>query len=132
MNHGDDAAASGPEPRKDRRGVQNAAGRLAGALSSGVRAPAGPSGGAVGSLVSEDDETLAARCRGGDREAFGQLVDRYQARLVRYARGMVGDEEEARDLTQEAFVRAYTDLERFDTRRRFSVWLYGIAAHVCL
>ena len=82
--------------------------------------------------VSASDQELVARCRAGDTEVFGELVERYQQRLVRYARGMVGNEEDARDMAQEAFVRAFAHLERFDERRTFSVWLYGITSHVCV
>ena len=51
---------------------------------------------------------------------------------MRYARGVVGNEEDARDIAQEAFVRAYTRLDRFDPRRRFSVWLYSSTSHVAV
>src|SRR4051794_6911849 len=87
---------------------------------------------AVEPRVSATDQELVARCRAGERDAFGELVDRYQQRLVRYVRGLVGNEEDARDVAQEAFVRAYTHLARFDPARSFSVWLYGIASHVAV
>src|SRR4051794_8311020 len=82
--------------------------------------------------VNEDDEELVARSLGGDTAAFGELVDRYQARLVRYVRGVVGNEEDARDVAQEVFVRVYTHLDRFDPARSFAVWLFGIASHVAI
>src|SRR5205085_7695104 len=78
------------------------------------------------------DRGLVARCRSGERDGFGELVERCQQRLVRYVRGLVGNEEDARDVAQEAFVRAYTHLGRFDAARSFSVWLYGIASHVAV
>jgi RNA polymerase sigma-70 factor (ECF subfamily) len=87
---------------------------------------------AVERRVSATDQELVARCRAGERGAFGELVERYQQRLVRYVRGLVGNEEDARDIAQEAFVRAYTHLARFDAARSFSVWLYGIASHVAV
>src|SRR5689334_11869160 len=65
---------------------------------------------AVERRVSATDQELVARCRAGERDAFGELVDRYQQRLVRYVRGLVGNEEDARDVAQEAFVRAYIHL----------------------
>jgi len=88
--------------------------------------------GAVEPGVSATDQELVARCRAGERDAFGELVERYQQRLVRYLRGLVGNEEDARDVAQEAFLRAYTHLARFDPSRSFSVWLYGIASHVAV
>ncbi len=97
---------------------------------AGEARPYGP--GAPGRPVSESDETLVARCRAGDRNAYGELVERYQSPLVRYARGLIGNEEDARDMAQEAFVRAELHLDRFDPRRRFRVWLYGILSHVCV
>src|SRR5437764_4669713 len=87
---------------------------------------------AVERRVSATDQELVARCRAGERDAFGELVERYQQRLVRYVRGLVGNEEDARDVAQEAFVRSYTHLARFDASRSFSVWLYGIASHVAV
>lgn len=93
----------------------------------------GPAAGReAGAGVSEGDQELVARCRAGEPAAFEELVRRYQAPLVRYARGMVGNAEDARDMAQEAFVRAYTHLDRFDPRGRFSSWLYSIATHVCI
>lgn len=88
--------------------------------------------GTVSGAAGDPDGALVERCRLGERSAFGELVDRHQAGLVRFARGMVHNEDDARDLAQETFVRAYQHLDRFDARRRFSVWLYGIASHVCL
>jgi RNA polymerase sigma-70 factor (ECF subfamily) len=99
-------------------------------LLAGVRPGAGVSG--AEPEGGESDRELVERCRGGEQAAFGALVERYQQRLVRFARGMVGNEEDARDVAQEAFVRAYTHLDRFDARRRFSVWLYSIASHVAV
>src|SRR5437868_9243683 len=87
---------------------------------------------AVERRVSATDQELVARCRAGERDAFGGLVERYQQRLVRYVRGLGGNEEDARDVAQEAFVRAYTHLARFDSSRPFPVWLDGIASHVAV
>ena len=63
----------------------------------------------------------------GDEQAFATLVRRYQRRLVGFLAQLVGDVELARDLTQEAFVRAWRALARFDPRYRFSTWLFRIA-----
>jgi RNA polymerase sigma-70 factor (ECF subfamily) len=93
--------------------------------------PAGAASG-FGPGVNESDQALVARCRAGEGDAFGELVERYQQRLVRYARGLVGNEEDARDVAQEAFVRAFVHLARYDEGRSFSVWLYGITSHVAV
>lgn len=74
-----------------------------------------------------DDAQLVARTRKGDREAFGELYDRY-ARLVRcVCFDGTGDLLEAQDLTQEVFFRAYRKLDRLRKADRFASWLLGIA-----
>lgn len=76
------------------------------------------------------DEAIVALVLAGDREQFGVLVVRYQARLVNSLRLVSGDAELARDLTQEAFYRAYAALGRFNPEYRFSSWLYQIALNL--
>ena len=73
------------------------------------------------------DERLVELSLDGDEEAFGALVRRYQRRLTAFLGQLVGDMELARELSQEAFVRAWGALERFDPRYRFSTWLFRIA-----
>ncbi len=63
----------------------------------------------------------------GDATAYTRLVRRYQRRLTAFLAQMLGDLELAKDLTQEAFLRAWSALERFDPRYRFSTWLFRIA-----
>jgi RNA polymerase sigma-70 factor (ECF subfamily) len=63
----------------------------------------------------------------GDEGAFGVLVQRYQRRLTAFLSQLVGDVELARELSQEAFIRAWSALERFDPKYRFSTWLFRIA-----
>lgn len=73
------------------------------------------------------DERLVELSLDGDEGAFGVLVRRYQRRLTAFLSQLVGDMELARELSQEAFVRAWSALERFDPRYRFSTWLFRIA-----
>jgi RNA polymerase sigma-70 factor (ECF subfamily) len=73
------------------------------------------------------DERLVELALDGDEEAFGLLVRRYQRRLTAFLSQLVGDLELARELSQEAFVRAWSALSRFDPRYRFSTWLFRIA-----
>ena len=73
------------------------------------------------------DERLVELALDGDEEAFGLLVRRYQRRLTAFLGQLVGDLELARELTQEAFIRAWSALERYDPRYRFSTWLFRIA-----
>lgn len=73
------------------------------------------------------DEELARLTQGGDREAFGVLVDRYEAKLARYGRKFLSVEEDIEDVLQEVYIRAYRNIQSFDTRQRFSPWIYRIA-----
>jgi RNA polymerase sigma-70 factor (ECF subfamily) len=73
------------------------------------------------------DERLVELALDGDEAAFGVLVRRYQRRLTAFLSQLVGDIELARELSQEAFVRAWSALARFDPRYRFSTWLFRIA-----
>ena len=73
------------------------------------------------------DERLVELSLAGDEDAFGVLVRRYQRRLTAFLSQLVGDLELARELSQEAFVRAWSALERFNPKYRFSTWLFRIA-----
>jgi RNA polymerase sigma-70 factor (ECF subfamily) len=73
------------------------------------------------------DEQLVELSLDGDEGAFGLLVRRYQRRLTAFLSQLVGDIELARELSQEAFVRAWSALERFNPQYRFSTWLFRIA-----
>ena len=76
---------------------------------------------------SPADEDLAAWAAGGDREAFGLLVQRYQRRVTGFLAQIVGDLEIARELTQETFLRVWGAIDRFDDTYRFSTWIFRIA-----
>jgi RNA polymerase sigma-70 factor (ECF subfamily) len=67
---------------------------------------------------------------GGDPHAFGQIVARYQVRLLNFVYRMIGDRERAEDLVQEAFLRVHRHLDRFDPSRKFSTWIYTIASNL--
>lgn len=66
----------------------------------------------------------------GDQRAFGELVRRYDSRLLNFVYRTVGDRERAQDLVQETFVRVYRHLERFDQSKKFSTWIYTIASNL--
>lgn len=78
------------------------------------------------------DRDLVNRARAGDTIAFGELVRRHQRRLHRLALHMLRDRAEAEDITQEAFVRAYGAIGRFDGRSEPYTWLYRIAVNLSL
>lgn len=82
--------------------------------------------------VSQDtptDELIAAHLA-GDERAFTRLVTRYQPRLVNFVTRMIQDRDRAEDLVQEAFLRVFRHLHRFDRTRKFSTWVYTIASNL--
>lgn len=82
-------------------------------------------------MLGPPDRELVERTRSGDRQAFGRLVERYQDDLFRYALHMGFDEFEARDILQDAFVRAYRHLGRCGDPDRFDGWLFRITSNLC-
>lgn len=77
------------------------------------------------------DEQLVALTVKGDVSAFNEIVDRWESRLYNFVYRYIGDAEEAKDITQESFVRAYSHLEGFRGQSKFSSWLYQIALNLC-
>jgi len=75
---------------------------------------------------------LAARARRGDLAALADLLGRWQTPLFRFCRRLVGHEEDARDLAQDALLKATRALDRYDTSRPFAPWIYRIARNGCL
>ncbi|MEZ5318244.1 MAG: sigma-70 family RNA polymerase sigma factor [Vicinamibacterales bacterium] len=73
-----------------------------------------------------DDAAAVAKARGGDEEAFRVLVERHSRSIYRLAYRMTGRPEDAEDVVQETFVRAYRRLARFESRSNFATWLYRI------
>lgn len=68
----------------------------------------------------------------GDQSAYADIVNHYQHKLYQICYRMLGSKEEAEDITQEAFVRAYVNLHTFDQKRKFSTWLYRIGTNLCI
>ncbi|MBI3946253.1 MAG: sigma-70 family RNA polymerase sigma factor [Armatimonadetes bacterium] len=81
--------------------------------------------------MAADDAELVRRTRGGDRDAFAVLVDRYRDAVLGVAYHYLGRAEEVQDAAQEAFVRAYLSLAQLREPERFGPWLRRIAANVC-
>jgi RNA polymerase sigma-70 factor (ECF subfamily) len=82
--------------------------------------------------MSADDVELVQRCRTGDRAAFDVLVLRYQSPVYNAALRMLGNREDAKDVAQNAFLKAFEHLEDFDPQYRFFSWLYRIALNEAL
>lgn len=75
---------------------------------------------------------LLTRARQGDPVAFGQVIEAYQSPIFNLCYRMLGEANEAEDAAQEAFLRAYTQLARYDPARSFKTWLFAIASHHCI
>jgi RNA polymerase sigma-70 factor (ECF subfamily) len=86
----------------------------------------------VPSALATDDITLVERVRTGDQRAFKLLVERYQRKVFSIAVGMLKDKEDARDVSQEAFVKVYRYIEYFKGDASFYTWLYRITVNLCI
>jgi len=78
------------------------------------------------------DEELVASAQQGDRRAFEELVERHKHRAYHIAFGFTRDREAAKDLSQDAFLKAFINLKNFDGRSSFYTWFYRIVVNVCL
>src|SRR5215831_6016313 len=78
------------------------------------------------------DAAFVARARSGDSDAYRVLVERHSRSLFRLAFRMTGNEQDAEDVVQESFLRAYRQLGKFDDRASFGTWLYRIATNCSL
>jgi RNA polymerase sigma-70 factor, ECF subfamily len=81
---------------------------------------------------SPTDEELARDARAGSESAFEQLVYRYEGRIFQFLVRKTANAHDAEDLTQQAFVKAYRALERYNAKYRFSAWLYTIAGRLAV
>jgi len=81
--------------------------------------------------MASSDEELVARSRGGDVDSFNQLVTRWQRPIYALAYRVIGREEDARDVCQETFLRAFRALGGFKGQAKFSSWLYRITLNLC-
>ena len=78
------------------------------------------------------DDVLIAGILDGQEELFPVLVARYETRLFRFIRRYTGDSEDARDVTQEVFLKVYSALDDFDPRYKFSTWLFRIGGNAAI
>jgi len=87
---------------------------------------------ALTQVPAENDRALVDAARAGSGDAFGVLVDRYRAPVVRLAYRLTHDADEAKDIAQDAFLRAYRRLDEFHQDRPFARWLFVIARNASL
>lgn len=83
-------------------------------------------------VVADDEAQLVAAAKGGDGAAFSELVRRYERKIFRLASNITQNREDAEDVMQEAFLKAYTHLDRFQGESRFYTWLVRIAVNEAL
>ena len=83
-------------------------------------------------VTATSDEQIVERALGGDPDAFGEIVRRWERKIFALAYGMLGTAEEARDATQETFIAAFRNLSGFRGDARVSSWLHRIAVNQCI
>lgn len=82
--------------------------------------------------MERSDRDLVRESRRGDKDAFRELVERHQRKIVSVALGMVQNRDDALELTQETFVKAYENLSKFKGESSFYTWLYRIAVNLAI
>jgi RNA polymerase sigma-70 factor (ECF subfamily) len=82
--------------------------------------------------MEENDLDLVEQTRAGDPDAFRRIVERHSHRLFKVAYRLTGDEANADDVVQDAFLRAYANLHRFDARAQLGTWLYRITVNCAM
>lgn len=82
--------------------------------------------------AERDDAALIARCQAGSRDAFDQLISRYQRRIYTFAYRLTGNSEDAADIAADTFVRLYSSLGSFRGDSSFGTWLYRVVTNIYL
>ena len=82
--------------------------------------------------MEHNESEWLVRALKGDDDAFAQIVEAYQKPVYNLCYRMLGNPNDAEDAAQEAFLRAYKNLKRYDTNRSFATWLLSIASHHCI
>ncbi|MCK5578996.1 MAG: sigma-70 family RNA polymerase sigma factor [Planctomycetes bacterium] len=77
------------------------------------------------------DTTLIYKCKKNDRQAFNELVVKYQHRIFNLAYRMLGHHQEAEDVCQQAFINAYNNIKKFQKKSSFMTWVYQITVNLC-
>jgi len=85
----------------------------------------------IDTATTVDDQTLVSQTLAGQGEAFGTLVERYDRAVYHLAYRTLRDAEEARDVAQEAFFKAFRSLKTFRPGAKFSTWIFSITYHAC-
>lgn len=83
-------------------------------------------------MIVQIDSRIIEQCRCGDTSAFKTVVQTYQQMIYSLSVKMLADEEEAKDIVQETFIKAWQSIGAYDGRYSFSTWLYTIASRLCI
>jgi len=86
----------------------------------------------VGEFLETDEKVLISLCKRGDLSAYDRLMQRYEKRVYALCFRMAGNQDDAADLAQEAFLKAFRALPSFNGQAQFSTWLYRIVTNTCL
>lgn len=78
-------------------------------------------------MSEQTDEHIVAKIQAGEKDLYGTLVERYEDKLTRYGRRFLSDTDDISDTVQDVFIKAYVNINSFDTTRSFSSWIYRIA-----
>ena len=82
--------------------------------------------------MKQEDFELVERCKRGEERAYAELLQRHQDSVYNICRRLTRDSDQARDLAQEAFIRTFSRLDRYDPDYPFSAWLFPITANLCI
>lgn len=85
-----------------------------------------------GTGVTADEDVLVSQAKAGDQAAFEAIVQRYERQIFAFTYRMMGNPDDAHDLTQECFIRAFRNLGRTNSELNVSAWLHRIASNACL
>ena len=133
------AGASGRRPSPFALGLEETVGSIKStadvpqaAAQPGARAKLSPAQLEARQMQRAEDDELIRAAQKGDRSAFDSLVRRYDRSVLRLALHMLGNEQDAQDVHQEAFIKAYRHLSNFRFECSFYTWLYRIVTNLCL
>src|SRR5205085_12174222 len=86
----------------------------------------------MAAITEVDESQLVSKARGGDPEAFNELVNRYERKIFRLAKHITQNDEDAEDVLQETFLKAYEHLDTFQGNSKFYTWIVRIAVNESL
>lgn len=86
----------------------------------------------MGIQLGQDEKAILIAVKKGNKEIYGQIVKKYMKKAYYIAYGFVHSEDDALDISQEAFIKSYKNIKKFDTQKSFFPWFYTILRNLCL